>query len=178
MLRLRSAWQRQHEKEPKSGYSKLDTIGSKFKVPSSSFKVHAVSVILSGVYGVEGFSRRNILIIVLWIDASTSLSMTETAWERTQKWVQQIGHPRFQVQGSKSKVQGSKFMPSLSSWAEFTEWRICKRQQNNCQAHVHRCFLRQHDKDSMNLKQRLMALNLEPWTWNLLFGGSCSLSLS
>ena len=51
--------------------------GFKFKV--SGFKVHAVSVILSGVYGVEGSIRRNILIIVLWIDPSTPLRMTKTA---------------------------------------------------------------------------------------------------
>ena len=124
----------------------------------------------------KDLAGETILIIVLWIDPSTTLSMTETAWERTQKWVHQIGHPRFKVQGSKFKVQGSCRLchPERSLRSR----RICKRQQNNCQAHVHRCFLRQHDKDCMNLKQRLMAmvmaLNLKPWTWNLLFWGSCS----
>jgi len=54
-----------------------------FKIPyivsvwSSSINdchFYAVSVILSGVCGVEGSSRRNILIIALWLDASTTLS--------------------------------------------------------------------------------------------------------
>ena len=88
------------------------------------------------------------------------------------------------VQSSRFQVQSSRFMPSLSSWTEFTEWRICKRQQNNCQAHVHRCFLRQHDKDCMNLerwlKAMVMALNLKPWTlnlkpWTLTFNLECGL---
>ena len=38
------------------------------------------------------------------------------------------------------------------------------RQQNNCQAHVIRCFLRQHDKDGMNLG----TWNLEPCQLNFL----------
>ena len=74
--------------------SRFQVPGSRFQVPGSRFRfqaighyhwlsaivqVHAVSVILSGVYEVEGSSRRNILIIVLWIDPSTTLRMTETA---------------------------------------------------------------------------------------------------
>ena len=39
---------------------------------------HAIFVFLSEVYGVEGSSRRNISIIVLWLDVSTTLNMTET----------------------------------------------------------------------------------------------------
>ena len=54
-----------------------------------------------------------------------------------------------------------RFMLSLSSWTEFTEWRICKRLQNNYQAYVLRCFLRQQWQHH---EPRTMAVEL--WTFD------------
>ena len=58
---------------------------------------------------------------------------------------------------------GFRFMLSLSSWTEFTEWRICKRLQNNYQAYILRCFLRQQWQHH---EPRTMAVELRPLTFD------------
>ena len=57
----------------------MDTLGSKFKVPSSKFKVHAVSVILSGVYVVEGSVNVSKTIVKHTFTDASFVSMTKTA---------------------------------------------------------------------------------------------------
>ena len=65
-----------------------------------------------------------------------------------------------------------RFMLSLSSWTEFTEWRICKRQHKLLLLTFtdSSSYRPQNDRDSISLwtlNFEPEALNLKPLTWNL-----------